>query len=94
MRPEIGDHIAIPCEANDGPFDGEYIVTLETLDGVITGFTPVENVREREGIYFIKAEVLAIEGDIYTLQIFGSFFTTNGLAHINRNETNFERIAA
>lgn len=80
-----GDEIGIPCEVKPGPFEEERLVSFETLDGTITGFVSANDLKQIDrGRWLIHAVVIKIEGDVVTVRVRGSFFTTNGLATIHR----------
>ena len=42
---EVGQYIVIPCDVRPGAFPSEFLVTLETLDGVLSGFVGTEYVK-------------------------------------------------
>lgn len=79
---EIGSNIAIPCKVSPGPFDDELLVEFDSLDGKVSGFTRNENISEKGGQQFIRGMVKDVTGDIVTVMVRGSFFTTNGLAKV------------
>lgn len=91
---EVGSYIGIPCSAQDGPFDKELIVEFESLDGTISGFADVENVREEGGQHFIKGQVRSIENKIVQIWVEGSFFSTNGLASFSSERAELMPLAA
>ena len=79
----IGQEIGVRGDVNPGPFGDEYLVTIETISGPISGFVPerdVKNVHNGEGL--VRAIVKAIDTNVITVWISGSFFTTTGLAQI------------
>lgn len=82
---EAGDSIFLPVRADPGAFTGEYLVTLETRDGPTSGFMEAEQVVEKGGRSFVRAQVLDVGRDWITVRLHGSFFTTSGLAHIGRD---------
>lgn len=75
---EVGQYVAIPCDVRPGAFPSEFLVTLETLDGVSSGFVGTQYVKrtddESRGI--IEGIVRKIEDDTITVQLPGSYFTT------------------
>ena len=82
----VGQTVRIPCEVQRGAFPTEKLVTLETAEGPISGFVRAENVvgiKGHDG--FIEATVEAISSDTVTVFLRGSFFTTTGLAYLNRD---------
>lgn len=83
--PRRGDTILVPVKTGSGPFSGERLITFETLDGPISGFIQSDQVVTREGKSLIRALVLEVAVDRITVRLHGSFFTTTGLAHIDRH---------
>lgn len=75
---EVGQYIVIPCGVRPGAFPSEFLVTLETLDGVSSGFVGTEYVKrtDDESRGFIEGIVRKIEDDTMTVQLPGSYFTT------------------
>lgn len=82
--PELkaGDEIAIKCEVKPGPFPGEHLIEVETLDGPVSGFVVDAFLRERDGQWYVKGTVHEVFADYIKVRISGSFFTTNGIANI------------
>lgn len=75
--------IDIPCEVLKGPFSGEHMISVETVDGPISGFVTDENVKIEGGKAYVRAEVRRlISADVVEVMVAGSFFTTNGIATI------------
>jgi|GEM_PF-2776684 len=81
LRP--GALIGIPCTVTEGAFDNERLVDFDTMDGKVSGFTSPENVKEIDGHMYIRAEVQSVERDCLLVRVEGSFFSTNGLAHVS-----------
>lgn len=80
-----GDLVMIPCEAKPGPFSDERLISIDTLDGPVTGFAADDQlVRNDENQWCVLAQVLQLKGDVVEVMVRGSFFTTNGLAIIKR----------
>ncbi len=79
---EPGDEIGIKCEVKPGPFPGEHLIEVETLDGPVSGFVIEDFLTERSGAWFVKATVQEVHTDHIKVRIQGSFFTTNGIANI------------
>jgi hypothetical protein len=90
--PSIGEFILIPVSVGAGPFRGERLITFDSRDGPISGFIRADQVETRNYKNFIRALVLGVAKDYITVQLHGSFFTTTGLAHIDRH-TPFLRAA-
>lgn len=79
----VGDVIYVECQVQPGPFLEERVVTIETLQGPISGF--VREIELKEGgkdEWMVRAKVRAIRGDELEVLIRGSFFTTNGVASV------------
>jgi hypothetical protein len=80
---KIGYDVGLPCEVKLGPFEDERLVSFETVDGPVTGFVSTDELQQiDEDRWMIHAVVVKIERDVVTVKVRGSFFTTNGLAHI------------
>lgn len=85
----VGQTVQVPCEVQRGAFPTEMLVTVETSEGPISGFVRAENVvgvKGHDG--FIVATVRDISSDIVTVVLSGSFFTTTGIAYLNRDWAN------
>jgi len=82
---KVGDDIAVPCETAPGPSSDEKLVSVETLNGRITGFVRLRDLRQNaSGEWEIRATVLKLKKDAIEVRVYGSFFNTNGLADISR----------
>jgi hypothetical protein len=81
---EVGETILLPVESSTGAFAGECFITFDTLDGPVSGFIRADQVRERNKKHFLEAEVIAVASNCLTVRLHGSFFTTTGLAHIDK----------
>lgn len=83
MRVSIGESVAVPCEVSDGPFPGEKLVTIDTIDGPMSGFvddTLIETLRD--GRSSLVGQIKEIHGNVFTVLLKGSFFTSTGLAYM------------
>jgi hypothetical protein len=81
-----GQSVRIRCEVQKGAFPTEMMVIFDTVDGPISGFVRSENVERIEGHEgYIRATVKEISGEILTVMVQGSFFTTNGLAYLRQD---------
>jgi hypothetical protein len=82
--PEIkaGDEIGIKCDVKPGPFPGEHLIEVETLDGPVSGFVTDSFLNEINGAWFVGGTVYEVFADHIKVRIRGSFFTTNGIANI------------
>jgi len=77
--------VLIRCEIQPGPFPTESLVTFQTADGPVSGFVRSEAVRKlADGEGYISAVVKDASSETVTVIVEGSFFTTNGLAYLNR----------
>lgn len=82
---KAGDFVGIRCEVHPGPFEGEKIITVKTVDGAITGFVPSDELRQSIGQQWeVRGKVQEINGNIIKVLIYGNFFNTNGIANISR----------
>jgi hypothetical protein len=79
---EPGEKVLVPTDVEAGAFPGENLVTVETKTGPISGFAKADNIVQRHGDSYLMAEVQGVNADTLTVRLFGSFFTTTGLAYI------------
>lgn len=84
MALEVGQQVWIPCKVQPGPFSDEPLVTIESIDGPVTGFVNSEELKETANRTTVRGIVRSIEKDYIEVWIRGSFFTTNGLANVPR----------
>lgn len=82
--PKTGDTIPVPCEVDPGPFSEERLVTVNTVDGPISGFVQTYDLKEAGGRWFVRGYVAKVHKDSLEVRIRGSFFNTNGIASISR----------
>ena len=80
-----GDAIAVPCELAPGPFSDERLITVDTVDGPISGFVQTYDLKETGGQWFVRGSVVREHPDSVEVRIRGSFFNTNGVASISRD---------
>ena len=83
MTVEKGAVVGIPCEVKPGPFSEELLISLDTVNGPISGFVQNSELKQQGEQWYVRAIVEAIEADGITVRIHGSFFTTNGIATIS-----------
>lgn len=83
-NPNPGEKILVPTEVRDGAFPGEKLVTVNTKGGRISGFAKVDYVVSKPDGQYLLAEVKGVSGNMLTVRLFGSFFTTTGVAEIPR----------
>ena len=80
----VGQEIGVRCDIQSGPFPDEYVITIETLSGPVSGFVLEKNLLQSSGAEsHVRAIVKDIGADAITVWISGSFFTTTGLAEIS-----------
>ena len=79
---EAGQEIGVRCSLAPGPFADEFLVTVETISGSVSGFVPENNVIKSGDDNLVRAVVKDVEADRISVWIGGSFFTTTGLAFI------------
>ena len=82
MALTAGQHVWIQCTVQPGPFSEERLVSVETVDGPVTGFVRTEELRSDE--HFVRGVVRNVAAEYVEVWIRGSFFTTNGLANVPR----------
>ena len=81
---KVGDVIGIQCDIRPGPFSGERMITFDTVDGPISGFVREADLKEIGQQWYVRAVIQAIKDDILEVRVRGSFFTTNGIASVQR----------
>lgn len=77
-----GKRVHIPCSLGDGAFPDEYLITIDTADGPLSGFVDSDDVIKDAGAAYVRGTVRGVEGDRIVVSLPGSFFTTTGIAHI------------
>jgi hypothetical protein len=84
-----GQVVMIRCDIQPGAFPTEVLVNFETAEGPVSGFVRSNNVeRTGEDEGFIRATVQEVSAHTITVVVDGSFFTTTGLAYLNRDWAN------
>jgi hypothetical protein len=79
----VGQEIWVSCTVQPGPFTDEPLVTVNTLDGPISGFVESGELRiESNDSARIRAKVHRETDEFIEVWIRGLFFTTNGLAQV------------
>lgn len=79
---EIGQVIGVKCSVQPGPFSEERLVTIETVDGAISGFVRETELRQAGEDWQVRGRVRGVSSNFVEVWIKGSFFTTNGLASV------------
>ena len=82
MALKVGQQVWIRCTVQPGPFSEERLVSVETVDGPVTGFVRTEELRSDD--HFVRVVVRDVAEEYVEVWIRGSFFTTNGLANVPR----------
>jgi hypothetical protein len=86
---KAGDVVGVPCSIQAGPFPDELAVSVDTKDGVISGFVKKSNLQidaSDSGRGHIKGVIVEAADDLITVKLYGSFFTTaQGVASVGRN---------
>lgn len=82
MEFQTGDFVGVRCDVKPGPFDGERLITVNAVEGPISGFVKDSELRHSGEQWEVRGKVREINGNIITVLIYGSFFTTNGIANI------------
>lgn len=76
-RFEAGEFVAVPASLQSGAFPGEYLVTVSTRSGPVSGFVRDRDIAEPNKA--IQAVVRESTSTILVVQLSGSYFTTNGI---------------
>ena len=82
MAFRVGDFVGIACEVQPGPFDDERLITVETVEGAISGFVKDIELRQVDDRWEVRGKVQEIYESTIKVLLYGSFFTTNGIASI------------
>jgi hypothetical protein len=90
---EPGQAIGIPCDATQGAFPGECLVSFESKTGPVSGFVPAENIERFGSETYLRGVIKEVSEDTLTVWVQGSFFTTTGLAYLSR-DTHLHCVAA
>lgn len=85
--PQKGQTILIPVEVGEGAFSSERLITLESIEGTVSGFIKEHQVKKVEGSDFLEAVVEDVDSDRVAVRLHGSFFTTTGLAYIAHEDS-------
>ncbi|MGB8278692.1 MAG: hypothetical protein WCF20_12275 [Methylovirgula sp.] len=85
MAFKAGDFIGVSCEVEPGPFDDERLITVQTVEGPISGFVKVTELRETDSRWEVRGKIQEVNDATIKVRIYGSFFTTNGIASISRH---------
>lgn len=87
MSSEIteGVKVRVFCSKSPGAFLNEFLISIDTEDGPISGFIDTDAVEETDsGANYVWGVVREVEGERIVIGLPGSFFTTTGIAHFSR----------
>ncbi len=73
----VNQVLKIPCDVSGGAFPTEYLITVKTGDGSVSGFISKELVHITGGDNkgYILGRVIEVQPQHITVQLPGSFFT-------------------
>jgi hypothetical protein len=80
-----GDLVGVPCSIQPGAFANERLITVDSVEGPLSGFVQNRYIHSPEGggQGLVKSAVIEVLGDSLIIRMFGSFFTTAmGLARV------------
>lgn len=78
---EPGEAVSVPATVQPGAFPGEYLVTVPTLTGPVSGFVRDQDIVDPNKT--IQAVVRESSAGGLSVQLSGSYFTTNGQAEFS-----------
>ena len=87
MNFTLGDTIAVICEVSPGPFSDELLISVETVNGPISGFVRSSELREEGSQSYVRGKVKQASEHVIEVWIRGEFFSTAGLASVRRDHT-------
>ena len=79
-----GESVAVACEVRPGAFPGEFLVTVHTLSGPVSGFARAADLADPSAALY--GVVRTARPDVVEVMLSGTFFTTNGLAEIRADQ--------
>jgi hypothetical protein len=71
-----GQRVNIPRKVQKGAFPDEFLVTIETDKGIVSGFLKNAFVSEYHGRHYVQGVVVEAGPDQVQVRVPGSFFTT------------------
>ena len=84
MTLRTGQEVWIRCTVQPGPFSDEPLVTIESIQGPVSGFIKSDELKDDAGgSQRVRGIVRRVEKTFVEVWIRGSFFTTNGLANVS-----------
>lgn len=82
MALAVGKEVWLGCKVQPGPFSEEPLVTVESIDGPVTGFVTCDELTTTADQTKVRGIVRNGLNDHVEVWIKGSFITTNGLASV------------
>lgn len=80
-----GARVRVFCSKSPGAFLNEYLISIDTQDGPISGFIDASEVEVTDrGDNYVWGIVHKVEKERIVIDLPGSFFTTTGIAHFSR----------
>jgi len=88
----VGQTVRVPCEIQGGAFSNEYLVSIQTDEGILSGFADANDVRptsKNPSKGMIRATVVEVSTNLVKVRIYGSFFTiAGGTTHFSHDWAN------
>ena len=75
---EPGEAVSVPATVQPGAFPGEYLVTVPTVTGPVSGFVRDQDIVDPHKTIQAVVRESTLAG--LSVQLSGSYFTTNGQA--------------
>jgi hypothetical protein len=82
MALSVGQLVWVQCKVQPGPFSEEPLVTIQSVEGPVTGFVKSDELKSFNDQTTVRGIVRGIGRDHVEVWIKGSFFTTNGLTNV------------
>lgn len=84
---KVGQEIGIPCQIQGGAFSNEYLISIDTEEGLLSGFADERDVKRTDGDRgVIRATVVDLDQRGVRVRLHGSFFTTaSGMMQFSSN---------
>ena len=80
MALSVGQPVWVQCKVQPGPFSEESLVTIQSIEGTVTGFVKSDELSNDRPA--VRGVVRRVEKNHVEVWIKGSFFTTNGLTNV------------
>lgn len=69
----IGERVSIPCSLKPGPIKGEYLITVQSVDGPVSGFVKKQFIVKFGPNAFVVGIIEGIQPETILVDIPGSF---------------------